>query len=67
MSCNENAGQRVYDFGTVDGIDKYSQQKTKNVKRRIQNEIGTPQQVGSRNDQKLDSLFRGNDTVRGVK
>ena len=50
MRCNENAGWSIYNFGTVDGIDKTRSAKSENVKRRIQNEIGTPQQVGSCDD-----------------
>ena len=67
MRCNENAGWSIYNFGTVDGIGKTRSAKNENVKRRIQNEIGTPRQVGSRDDLKLDFRFRGNDTIRGVK
>jgi hypothetical protein len=37
-------------LGLSMGLVKHGQQKAKNEKRRIQNEIGTPQQVGSRDD-----------------
>ncbi|MFH1881937.1 MAG: hypothetical protein ABIL62_04405 [Planctomycetota bacterium] len=50
MSYNKNAGRSIYNFGTVDGIGKTRSAKSENVKRRIQNEIGTPRQVGSRDD-----------------